>query len=78
MASESDPHRDDWPPAEKRIDPMSQQQVQRLIRLAKSFDDTVDRLPDEKGEKYKREQQQIAETRRKAQMSDGLLRLRVQ
>lgn len=57
--------------------PMSKRQVRRLVLLAKNFDRAVESLPDNKGEEYKQEQQEVADARRKAQMSEGLLRMRV-
>jgi hypothetical protein len=56
---------------------VSNQQVQRLIALTTDFDQAVEVLDDDKGNEYKREQKEIADTRRQAQMSEGLLRLRV-
>lgn len=50
-------------------------QTRRLIKLAQNFDEAVEDLP--KGKLYKREQKELAETRKRAQMSDSLLRLRV-
>ncbi len=56
---------------------VSNHQVKRLIGLAKNFDEAVEVLPDEKGKRYRREQKELAESRRQAQMSEGLLRMRV-
>jgi hypothetical protein len=56
---------------------MSKRHVQRLVRLAKDFDRTVEGLPNNKGQVYKQQQKEIADARRKAEMSEGLLRMRV-
>lgn len=61
----------------KRTTKMSKRQVQRLAKLAKNFDKAVEQLPDDKGKRYKKQQQEVADTRRRAQMSDGVLRMRV-
>jgi hypothetical protein len=63
------------PPKREQI--VSDPQVKRLIKLAKNFDEAVEVLPNEKGKQYKREQKELADNRRQAQMSEGLLRLRV-
>jgi Mn-dependent DtxR family transcriptional regulator len=55
---------------------VSDRQARRLIRLAKNFDKAVEALPD-RGQKFKKEQKEVADTRRRAQMSEGLLRMRV-
>jgi hypothetical protein len=55
---------------------VSDRQARRLIRLAKNFDKAVEALPD-RGQKFKQEQKEVADTRRRAQMSEGLLRMRV-
>lgn len=56
---------------------MSNRQIQRLIELAKNFDKAVESLPNGRGREYKREQKEVADTRRRAEMSEGLLRMRV-
>ncbi len=56
---------------------MSDRQVQRLIKLARNFDKAVEVLPGGKGQEYKREQKEVADTKKQAQMSEGLLRMRV-
>lgn len=51
--------------------------VTRLIKLAKNFDKAVENLPRDKQEQFAREQREVAETKRRAQMSEGVLRMRV-
>jgi hypothetical protein len=76
----SDP-RDQSPPASTNLNErehtVANHQVKRLVRLAKNFDKAVESLPNDKGKQYKREQKELADNRRQAQMSEGLLRLRV-
>jgi hypothetical protein len=63
--------------ADEQEHTVSNRQVKRLIKLAKNFDKAVEVLPDDKGKVYKREQKELADTRRRAQMNEGLLRMRV-
>lgn len=56
--------------------PANRSQVKRLAKLAKNFDKAVEELPD-KGVEFKREHTEVADARRKAQMKEGLLRMRV-
>jgi hypothetical protein len=59
----------------KKDQAVSRRQTDRLVKLAQNFDEAVEALPN--GKRYKREQKELAETRKRAQMSDSLLRLRV-
>lgn len=56
--------------------PVSDRQLELLLSLAKNFDEAVEALPDS-GKAFKEEQKEVADTRKLAQMSEGLLRLRV-
>jgi hypothetical protein len=56
---------------------VSDRQVRRLVSLASNFAEALKPLPARKREEYLSEQREVADTRRRAQTSERLLRLRV-
>lgn len=73
---------DDSPGKKPMEDPVMppatrQRRAKRLAGLAKNFDRAVETLPHGRGDELKREQREIANKRRRAQVNDTLLRHRI-
>lgn len=56
---------------------MSEKHVQSLVSLVTNFKNGVKPLPKERQQSFSREQHDVAETQRRPQASDRLLRLRL-
>ncbi len=56
---------------------MTNKQVKRLVRMASNYSVAVKSLDPEKQDAYLGRQREVAETRRRAQTNDRLLRLRL-
>lgn len=56
---------------------MTDKQVKRLVRMASNFSVAVKSLDPDKQKAYLDRQREVAETRRRAQTNDRLLRLRL-
>jgi hypothetical protein len=57
--------------------PMSKDQATQLMYIASNFVEAIDELPEDKRDSYLAEQSEVAETRKRAEVSQELLHLRV-
>jgi hypothetical protein len=63
--------------AEERREPLSKLQARRLMEIAADFEGALRKLPPKKADKYRREQQAVADCRRRAATNRRLLDMRL-
>lgn len=57
--------------------PMSKDQAKQLMFIASNFVEAIKELPEDKQERYLEEQSEVADARKRAEVNEELLHLRV-